>query len=83
MFLKMSIFAYNIVTSQFMFQFCFLLSDQNKKSKCSIGLINLNSTVQAIIEFIPYNLQSVAMLCPVAVRGHLTSTSMFPAARLL
>jgi hypothetical protein len=38
MFLKMSIFAYNIVTSQFMFQFCFLLSDQNKKRKCSIGL---------------------------------------------
>jgi hypothetical protein len=33
MFLKMSIFAYNIVTSQFMFQFCFLLSDQNKKKK--------------------------------------------------
>jgi hypothetical protein len=32
MFLKMSIFAYNIVSSQFMFQFCFLLGDQNKKA---------------------------------------------------
>ncbi|AQK59588.1 hypothetical protein ZEAMMB73_Zm00001d053532 [Zea mays] len=83
MLLKMSIFAYNIVTSQFMFQFCFLLGDQNKKNKCSIVLINVNFTVQAVIEFIPYNLQSVAMLCPVAVCGHLTSTSMFPAARLL
>ena len=49
----MSIFAYNIVTSQFMFQFCFLLGDQNKKNKCSIVLINLNFTVQAVIEFIP------------------------------
>jgi hypothetical protein len=59
MFLKMSIFAYNIVTSQYMFQFCFLLSDQNKKKA------------------------SVLLLCLVAVRGHLTSTSLFPAARLL
>jgi hypothetical protein len=82
MLLKMSIFAYNIVTSQFMFQFvsCLVIRTKNK---CSIVLINLNFTIQAVIEFIPYNLQSVAMLCPVAVRGHLTSTSMFPAVRLL